>query len=202
MNQVALPISVKAILWQGKSVLFLKNPRGEWELPGGRPEPGEDERQTVIREVKEECGLDIAAVHPVAARMCEVIPGRWVDIRFFVCDFVGQSLHLSDEHTEARWVSLEENRPPELPSFYWTQRVSIFSNRTAARGDWSAVWSDQSPASLRTQTNSTVAYDGLPGHERVRNQKLNRAGNVVRLANSSYRRFCRITGKSQFLIFR
>ncbi len=35
---------------------------GYWALPGGRSEPGETSDQTIIREVKEETGLDIAIV--------------------------------------------------------------------------------------------------------------------------------------------
>ncbi len=30
-----IPLSAKAIVRNGRSVLFLRNPRDEWELPGG-----------------------------------------------------------------------------------------------------------------------------------------------------------------------
>lgn len=33
--------------------------RGHWALPGGRTEPGETVEETVVREVKEETGLDV-----------------------------------------------------------------------------------------------------------------------------------------------
>ena len=33
--------------------------RGHWALPGGRAEPGETVEETVVREVKEETGLDV-----------------------------------------------------------------------------------------------------------------------------------------------
>ena len=116
-------------MWKEKSVLFLRNPRGEWELPGGRPEPGEDERQTVIREVKEECGFEITFAHRVGQQVCEVVPGKWVDIRFFDCDFVESELGLSDEHTGAQWISIAENRPPDLPEFYWTACVNALKQK-------------------------------------------------------------------------
>ncbi|RUL73066.1 NUDIX domain-containing protein [Dyella choica] len=129
MNQIVLPISVKAIMWRGKSVLFLKNPRGEWELPGGRPEPGEDEPQTVIREVKEECGFEITSARPIGRQVCEVLPGKWVDIRFFDCDFVQDTPNLSDEHTDARWIPIEESRPRDLPEFYWAACVHVLQQK-------------------------------------------------------------------------
>jgi 8-oxo-dGTP diphosphatase len=36
--------------------------RGYWALPGGRMDPGETVEQTILREVKEETGLDITIV--------------------------------------------------------------------------------------------------------------------------------------------
>lgn len=36
--------------------------RGYWALPGGRVDPGETVEQTILREVKEETGLDVAIV--------------------------------------------------------------------------------------------------------------------------------------------
>jgi 8-oxo-dGTP diphosphatase len=39
--------------------------KGYWALPGGRGEPGETVEQTIIREVKEETGLDVAIVRKI-----------------------------------------------------------------------------------------------------------------------------------------
>ena len=33
--------------------------KGYWALPGGRVDPGETVEQTIVREVKEETGLDV-----------------------------------------------------------------------------------------------------------------------------------------------
>ena len=38
---------------------------GYWALPGGRSEPGEEVEATVVREVKEETGLDVTVVRKV-----------------------------------------------------------------------------------------------------------------------------------------
>ena len=34
-------VSVKGVLLHGGRVLLLSNRRGEWDLPGGQPDPGE-----------------------------------------------------------------------------------------------------------------------------------------------------------------
>jgi 8-oxo-dGTP diphosphatase len=39
--------------------------KGYWALPGGRVDPGETVEQTIVREVKEETGLDVAIVHKI-----------------------------------------------------------------------------------------------------------------------------------------
>src|SRR5580704_1679192 len=51
-----LAVSVKGVLIEDGSVLLRENERGEWELPGGRPEPGEDPTACLIREFAEELG--------------------------------------------------------------------------------------------------------------------------------------------------
>jgi 8-oxo-dGTP diphosphatase len=46
-------------------VLLVKQTYGrlDWELPGGAAEAGESPDETVVREVREETGLDVAVLH-------------------------------------------------------------------------------------------------------------------------------------------
>ena len=105
----AHPVSVKAVLIHEGRVLLLLNERGEWDLPGGRPDPGEDHGTALRREVREEAGLDVAVGAALAGHLFEVLPGRFVRILPFACQLVGAgNVVLSHEHHETRWVPLDE----------------------------------------------------------------------------------------------
>ncbi len=61
--------STAIILFPSDKILLIKrNTRpfvGYWALPGGRMDPGETVEQTIVREVKEETGLDVAIISKV-----------------------------------------------------------------------------------------------------------------------------------------
>ena len=103
------PISVKGVLIHQDRVLLLLNERDEWDLPGGRPDPGEDHRTALTREVLEEAGLTVAVGAALSEYLFEVLPRRFVHILPFVCSLIGGSdVVLSHEHLETRWVPLAE----------------------------------------------------------------------------------------------
>jgi 8-oxo-dGTP diphosphatase len=103
------PISVKGVLIHRDRVLLLLNERGEWDLPGGRPDPGEDHRVALIREVREETGLAVEVGAALDEHMFEVLPTRFVRIVAYVCRLTGGAdVRLSNEHLEKRWLPLVE----------------------------------------------------------------------------------------------
>jgi 8-oxo-dGTP pyrophosphatase MutT (NUDIX family) len=61
---IRFPVSVKGVVLRDGCVLLVSNPRGEWELPGGKLESDETPETCVAREIAEELGLD-ATVGPV-----------------------------------------------------------------------------------------------------------------------------------------
>jgi 8-oxo-dGTP pyrophosphatase MutT (NUDIX family) len=107
------PISIKAVLIHRGRVLLLLNERDEWDLPGGRPDPGEDRRAALAREVREETGLSVEVGAALDEHLFEVLPdklpGRFVRILPFACRLVGSSdVVLSHEHLKTRWLPLGE----------------------------------------------------------------------------------------------
>jgi 8-oxo-dGTP pyrophosphatase MutT (NUDIX family) len=103
------PISVKGVLIHKDRVLLLLNERGEWDLPGGRPDPGEDHRAAVAREVREETGLVVEVGAALDEHLFEVLPSCFVRILPFACRLLeGSDVVLSHEHLETRWLPLGE----------------------------------------------------------------------------------------------
>ena len=103
------PISVKGVLIHQGRVLLLLNERGEWDLPGGRPDPGEDNRTALKREVREETGLTVEIGEALSDYLFEVLPGRFVRILPFVCRLTGGSdVVISHEHLETRWLPIDK----------------------------------------------------------------------------------------------
>ena len=80
------PLSVKAVVLHQGRVLLLVNERDEWDLPGGRPEAGEDHRAALEREVREETGLNVDIGTLLDEHLFEVLPQRFVRIVAYACN--------------------------------------------------------------------------------------------------------------------
>lgn len=94
---------------------------GDWDLPGGFIEAGEYPEDAVRREIVEETGLevrDLAVFGAWTSRYGE--GGKWtVDIAYH-CRRAAGELVLSDEKSEARWLSLADF---PLPAFDGERRA-------------------------------------------------------------------------------
>jgi len=103
------PLSIKGVVLHRGRVLLLLNERGEWDLPGGRPDPGEDHRAALVREVREEAGLAVAVGARLDEHLFEVLPRRFVRIVAYACALAAaDDVTLSHEHLEMRWVALTD----------------------------------------------------------------------------------------------
>jgi len=110
-------IAVKAlILFKDKYLLLLRNSKEdicplEWDLPGGKIESGETINEALIREVKEETGIDISSSKIVPIKNWE-IEKRGINIggTDFLCilNNFPQEIRLSAEHIRAEWLSREK----------------------------------------------------------------------------------------------
>jgi ADP-ribose pyrophosphatase YjhB (NUDIX family) len=115
-------VGVGAVVLEGDSVLLVQRGRppgeGKWSLPGGLVDLGERLEAAVVREVEEECGLQIRILG-----LCGVIdrvvmaeadgngPGpvryHWVIIDY-VAAVTGGILRAGSDAAQARWVPVAE----------------------------------------------------------------------------------------------
>ncbi len=89
---------------------------GCWCFPGGHVEPGENARQAVRRELREELGVDVVATERLGS--IRVDGGRYV-LAVWRVDCNAESFHPNEkEIAELRWVTPSELRSikPGLPS--------------------------------------------------------------------------------------
>ncbi|WP_328905634.1 (deoxy)nucleoside triphosphate pyrophosphohydrolase [Streptomyces sp. NBC_00234] len=84
---------------------------GRWELPGGKVEPGESGEQALVRELREELGVE--------SRALERIPGEWplkpgYVLRVWTVGLVSGEPRALEDHDELRWLG-----PDEVDSVDW-----------------------------------------------------------------------------------
>lgn len=109
------------ILNENKSQVLLikrgsKAYHGMWGFVSGKVDWGEEIKETVIREVKEETNLDVEIVkfvgryydkkgrHPTKTMIC--LP--------HICKVLGGELKAGDDASDAKWFSLEEVKDMDL----------------------------------------------------------------------------------------
>ncbi|OGB03948.1 MAG: 7,8-dihydro-8-oxoguanine-triphosphatase [Burkholderiales bacterium RIFCSPHIGHO2_12_FULL_61_11] len=117
-NRKVVEVAVGVLLQADGRFLLTSRPPGKvyegyWEFPGGKLEPGENVEQALRRELQEEIGVTIGAVHPWTVEMVDY-PHALVRLNFCkVFNWTGElQMH---EGQSFSWQSLPVQVQPVLP---------------------------------------------------------------------------------------
>ena len=101
---------------EGKVLILQRNENediypGMWELPSGKREFFESSHNTLVREIREEAGLDIEIIQPCSVFEYKIEKPNEIrdstQINFIVTSNTSE-VRLSEEHQNYAWVSRDE----------------------------------------------------------------------------------------------
>lgn len=106
--------------------LILRRPAGQWQLPGGRLNAGEQWDEGLRREIREETGIDDVEILSIMMLDNWIYDGVPMYGVFFLCRTKKTEVRLSADHDEFRWVTLKD----DLRQFdFWHDSLRILVER-------------------------------------------------------------------------
>ena len=102
-----------------KEYLILLQTNHCWSFPKGHMEPGETERQTALRELKEETGLRSTHISTETVVLeYDIPPFTRKQVILFCCEVEGTVITQKSEILQYRWVKAEQLREFLIPDTY------------------------------------------------------------------------------------
>ncbi len=123
-------IAVKSFVVRDGKLLVLKRTFDDiqkpsiWEIPGGRLDLGEDPREGIKREIKEETGIDVDVSYLINVRHFVRDDKQTITMLIFLCKALHNNVKISEEHSAFDWIPLE-NCKNKLTDFFH-EEVDIF----------------------------------------------------------------------------
>ncbi|HZL13183.1 MAG TPA: 8-oxo-dGTP diphosphatase MutT [Verrucomicrobiae bacterium] len=117
MSQI-IEVAAALIFCNGKLLITQRHAKshlgGFWEFPGGKREANESFEECLVREIREELGIEIST-GKLFSEITHAYPEKTVRLKFFVCELIsGQPQPL--ECAAFKWVGKSELDNFEFPA--------------------------------------------------------------------------------------
>ena len=108
-----------AVIVDQQQVLIAQRPLhashgGRWEFPGGKLEANERAEEALIREIKEEVGLDVLE-YQFLGEVNHQYSERSVQLLIFLVTRFSGTPHCVEGQLAMKWVKLDELNPDDFP---------------------------------------------------------------------------------------
>ena len=117
-SSLVIEVSAALIFRHGKLLITQRHANshlgGLWEFPGGKREPGETSEQCLVREIREELGVEIA-VGKLFAEIRHDYPEKSVHLKFFLGALVSGEPQPLD-CAAVKWIDKSELGAHEFPA--------------------------------------------------------------------------------------
>ena len=117
-SSFGIEVSAALIFRAGKLLITQRHAQshlgGLWEFPGGKREPGETFEQCLVREIREELGVEIS-VGELFEEIRHDYPEKSVHLKFFICQLLSGEPRPLD-CAAVKWVKKAELAAHEFPA--------------------------------------------------------------------------------------
>ena len=118
MNRKFIEVSAALIFRDGKLLITQRHANshlgGLWEFPGGKREPDETFEQCLVREIREELGVEIS-VGELFEEVVHAYPEKSVRLKFFICKILSGEPQPLD-CAAVKWVTKTELAAFDFPA--------------------------------------------------------------------------------------
>ena len=136
-------IDTRAAIFENNKILLIQESNGKWALPGGWADVHLSVKENVLKEVKEEAGIEasaemIVALLDVTKNQGKAIPYGITKI-FVLCEYVGGKFEKNIETIDSRYFGIDEL--PELATNKTTaEQIRMCFDANENRDNWKVIF--------------------------------------------------------------